>query len=66
MSVFMKFYDEGGGSLEVGRSFVEDDKILFEIEQDNSGSSILLDFEGIKRLIDFLGLELSKIEGKGD
>lgn len=62
----MKFYDEGGGSLEVGRSFDKDGKILFEIDQDYSGGSIKLNEEDVGKLVDFLGLALSKMRTKED
>lgn len=60
MSTFMKFYDDDGVSIEVGKSFNKEDKILFEIEGEYTGGAVCLDREDVNRLIEFLSSILSK------
>lgn len=62
MSAFMKFYDDDGVSIEVGKSFNKEDKILFEIEGEYTGGAVCLDKEDVNRLIEFLSSILSKKE----
>lgn len=58
----MKFYDDDGVSIEVGKPSNKEDKILFEIEGEYAGGAVCLDKEDVNRLIEFLSSVLPKKE----